>query len=112
MSCSDFRWCPRCHSKNIATGYCYDCHYEWTDDDYYYDYKTRDYVYIGDDDDDDDCYDDDDDDDDDDCSNNYYITKNYYFRNKGSKCFKCNSYNTYYDRKRKVHHCNNCGREW
>ena len=55
MSCSYFKWCPRCHSRNISNNstncVCFDCNFEWDYDDYYYDYRDRDYVYCGDDDD-------------------------------------------------------------
>ena len=73
----EFRWCPQCHSKHISTSdnyywICSNCGFEWNGDEFYYDYRQRDYVArdCGDDDDDcgdDDCYDDDDDCGDDDC---------------------------------------------
>ena len=91
-----FAWCPQCGNRRIDGDdysqsqlddvfnfwdyHCDNCGLYWNRDNYYYDYRQKDYVEVGgdddddcgDDDDDDDCGDDDDDcgDDDDDCSTN------------------------------------------
>ena len=109
-----YKWCPRCHSGNvrdkiagwatfwdgllgrdISTGEweCQDCGFAWNVEDYYYDYRERDYVLNDDD--------DDDDDDDDESSN---TDKN--------RCYACGSLDTVYFHMNGNHRCNKCGHTW